>query len=206
MSKSDYIPHADNDLLIWHGRFKTNLTGLQSQLGLSAEDIAVIDADNKDLNSKITAANAATAAARHAIAEKNASSDSAENHIRALTRRIKAHPAYTDAIGSLLGIIGAENVVDLANAKPSLNGSDQTDGVVILKYQKNKSDGVNIYCQRENDANFVFLARNTSPPFTDNRPLLVAGKPELRRYTAVYVLNDQEIGHFSDELVLTCAP
>lgn len=196
MSKADYIPHTDNDLLVWHGRFKTNLAGLQSQLGLSAEDVAVIDADNSDLNAKITAA----------TAEKNASSNTAENHVRAITRRIKAHPAYNDAIGNLLGIIGAENAVDLSNTKPSLNGSDQTGGVVILKYLKSKSDGVNIYSQRENDPDFVFLARNTTPPFTDNRPLLAAGKPELRRYTAVYVLNDQEIGHFSDELVLTCAP
>ena len=206
MSKGDYIPHTDNDLLVWHGRFKTNLASLQSQLGLSAEDIAVIDADNSDLNVKITAANAAVAAARHATAEKNVSSSTAENHVRAITRRIKAHPAYNEAIGNLLGIIGAENVVDLTNTKPSLNGSDQTGGVVILKYLKSKSDGVNIYSQRENDADFVFLARNSTPPFTDNRPLLAVGKPELRRYTAVYVLNDQEVGHYSDELVLTCAP
>ena len=39
-----------------------------------------------------------------------------------------------------------------------------------------------------------------------NRPLLAAGKPELRKYKAVYVLSDEEIGLFSDEVVVNCAP
>ncbi len=66
------------------------------------------------------------------------------------------------------------------------------------------------------DADFVFLARDTAPaapksdegwsPYIDNRPLLVATKPELREYKAVYVQNDAEIGLFSDEVVVNCAP
>jgi hypothetical protein len=39
-----------------------------------------------------------------------------------------------------------------------------------------------------------------------SRPLLVATKPELREYKTVYVLNDAEIGLFSDEVVVNCAP
>lgn len=206
MAKSDYIPHPDNDLLVWHDRFKSNLQLKHTDLGLTKEDMLMIDADNNDLHAKITAASTAAAAARHATSEKSASRDTAEEHVRAFTRRIKAHPAYTEAMGNLLGIIGAENSLDLANSKPTLSGKDQSSGVVILKYVKSKSDGVNIYSQRENDADFVFLTRNNSPSYTDNRPLLVQGKPELRRYTAVYVVNDAEVGLFSDELVISCAP
>jgi hypothetical protein len=40
----------------------------------------------------------------------------------------------------------------------------------------------------------------------DNRPLLHAGKPELRRYTAVYTIKNREVGQFSDKLVISCAP
>jgi len=40
----------------------------------------------------------------------------------------------------------------------------------------------------------------------DNRPLLAAGQPELREYKAVYVQSDKEIGLFSDEVVVNCAP
>jgi hypothetical protein len=38
------------------------------------------------------------------------------------------------------------------------------------------------------------------------RPLLVPGKPEIREYKAMFVLNDEEIGIFSHELVVNCAP
>ena len=59
---------------------------------------------------------------------------------------------------------------------------------------------------RDGDADFVFLARDTASPYIDNRPLLVATKPELREYKAVYVQSDAEIGLFSDEVVVNCAP
>ena len=68
---------------------------------------------------------------------------------------------------------------------------------------------------------FVFLARDTclrregrgygrqaAPPYIDNPDAsgLVATKPELREYKAVYVQSDAEIGLFSDEVVVNCAP
>src|SRR5206468_3719273 len=79
-------------------------------------------------------------------------------------------------------------------------------GVVQLDFDKSISDGVNIYAKRDGDADFVFLARDTASPYIDNRPLLVATKPELREYKAVYVQSDAEIGLFSDEVVVNCAP
>ena len=88
--------------------------------------------------------------------------------------------------------------------------------VVELAFDKSISDGVNIYAKRDGDADFVFLAcragvrrrraRDTASPYVDNRPLLAVGKPELREYKAVYVLSDAEIGLFSDEVVVNCAP
>jgi len=105
-----------------------------------------------------------------------------------------------------LGIIGAEINTDLSDSKPALKAVDQTGGIVILSFLKAKSDGINIYSQRENESEFVFLARDTQTRYVDNRPLLAAGKPELRRYTAVYVVKDMEVGQFSDELVVSCAP
>src|SRR5438094_10351722 len=79
-------------------------------------------------------------------------------------------------------------------------------GVVELDFDKSISDGVNIYAKRDGDADFVFLARDTASPYIDNRPLLVATKPELREYKAVYVQSDAEIGLFSDDVVVNCAP
>lgn len=206
MAKSDYFPHPDSDLLVWHDRFKVNLAQTQAELGLSATDIASVESDNLELHYKISAGNAALAAARHATAAKTASVNNIEAKTRALVRRVKAHPAYSDALGNLLGIIGAEDTTKLADAKPVLTGVDQTGGVVVLNFVKSRSDGINIYCQREGESEFVFLARDTVPPYVDNRPLLAPGKPELRRYTAVYIAKDAEVGQYSDELVVNCAP
>jgi len=48
--------------------------------------------------------------------------------------------------------------------------------------------------------------RDTASPYVENRPLLVAGKPELREYKCVYVRDDAEIGLFSPEVVVNSAP
>jgi hypothetical protein len=40
----------------------------------------------------------------------------------------------------------------------------------------------------------------------DNRPVLVAGKPELREYKAVLFVADNEASQFSDGITVNCAP
>jgi hypothetical protein len=101
---------------------------------------------------------------------------------------------------------GAQDTTNLSTSKPDFSGKDQTGGTVELQFSKSTSDGVNIYSKRNNDADFVFLARDTSSPYVDNRPLLAAGKPELRHYKAVYVPSDAEIGQFSNDVVVNCQP
>src|SRR5437870_2065641 len=90
-------------------------------------------------------------------------------------------------------------------------------GVVELDFDKSISDGVNIYAKRDGDADFAFLARDTAPalpksdeggsPYIDNRlPALHSLGEGGREYKAVYVQSDAEIGLFSDEVVVNCAP
>jgi hypothetical protein len=43
----------------------------------------------------------------------------------------------------------------------------------------------NICSRHDGDTDFKFLARDTVPPYVDNRPMLVAGKPELPGVPAV---------------------
>lgn len=52
----------------------------------------------------------------------------------------------------------------------------------------------------------MFLARDTSSPYVDIRPMLVAGKPENRQYKAIYVQADGEIGQASDIVTLVSLP
>jgi len=97
---------------------------------------------------------------------------------------------------------GCQNLCSLR----SLLCKSGSGGVVHLDFDKSTSDAVNIYAKRGDEADFSFLARHTASPYIDNRPLLVATKPELREYKAVYVQSDAEIGLFSDEVVVNCAP
>ena len=76
----------------------------------------------------------------------------------------------------------------------------------------NRGNGERSLCSRSlllnpgRDGEFKFLARDTVPPYVDNRPMLVPGKPELRNYKAVFVVADQEVSQFSDEITVNCAP
>ncbi len=203
MPKSTFIPPADADFLVW---FDHLLSNLSSDNGVAAADLANLNAANADLHAKTAASSNAAAIAKQATADKSTSRHTAETLIRAEVRRIKARSGYSESLGLQLGIEGAEYTNNLSEASPSLTGIDQTGGIVSLAYNKNKSDGVNLYCQRENDADWVLLARATVSPYIDNRPLLQIGKPELRRYTAVYILKDKEVGKYSNDLVVTCAP
>ena len=115
-------------------------------------------------------------------------------------------PSSNAGFGQQLGIEGPEDTTDLTTAKPNLQGISQPHGCIELRFNKSKSDGVNIYSQREGETQFTYLARDTSSPYIDNRPCAVLGRPEVRRYKAVYVLNDQEVGLFSDEVPVTCLP
>ncbi len=203
MSKSTFIPRADHDFLAWMEHFIANL---KPDLGATEVDLAILKAASDDFHIKIAHTNDAAALAKQATAEKSASRDNVETLVRAVVRKIKAHSDYTEGKGALLGIVGPENTRDLATTHPDLTGIDQTGGQVVLIFTKFNSDGVNIYSQRENDADWVLLGRATVSPFLDNRPLLHIGKPELRRYTAIYMIKDQEIGQYSDDLVINCAP
>ncbi|MDD5265875.1 MAG: hypothetical protein PHO08_01935 [Methylococcales bacterium] len=203
MPKSTFIPNADHDFLIWLDHFIANLT---PEYGVLESDLNALKAASADFRAKTAHANDVAALGKQATADKNASRAIAEALIRAEVRRIKARSDYTEGKGAHLGIEGPENTYDLSTAHPDLTGIDQTGGVVALSFSKYKSDGINIYCQRENDADWVLLARATVSPYLDNRPLLHIGKPELRRYTAVYMLKDKEIGQYSDDIVINCAP
>src|SRR6266446_9295059 len=99
------------------------------------------------------------------------------------------------------GMAGATRIITPNKGKENLCSlllKSGSGGVVELDFDKSISDGVNIYAKRDGDADFIFLARDTAPalpksdeggsPYIDNPDAsgLVATKPELREYKAVY--------------------
>lgn len=203
MPKSNFMPTSDHELLVWLDHFIANLT---PEHGVSESSFAALKAAIEDFHAKTNFASNAAAISKQATADKKDSHQTIDKLIRAEARRIKAGSNYTEGMGAHLGIEGSEYINDLTTSIPNLSGIDQTGGNVVLSFTKNKSDGINIYCQRENDSDWVLLGRATVSPYLDNRPLLQTGKPELRRYSAVYMSKDKEVGKYSNDLVVNCAP
>jgi hypothetical protein len=203
MTKLDFIPAADQDFHAWFEHLATNL---RTDFGVTSADITALQAAQTDFNAQMTNITNTTALAKQATSNKIESRQHAEDLIRTLVRRIKAHSDYTLGMGAKLGIIGSSHQHDLVNSHPVLKGTDLTGGQVTISFTKYHSDGINIYCKREGDLDWVLIGRATLSPYVDMRPLLEIGKPELRHYCAVFMLKDQEIGHYSDEIVISCAP
>lgn len=201
--KTNFIPNSDDACLTWHDNL---LTKLVPEDGLPEASINDLKAVNADLHTKLANACAAQASSKEATSAKMSSRRTLELVTRSAVRLIKASPHYTEDKGFRLGVVGPEVIMGLNTASPDLTAEDKTGGTVVLSFTKRRSDGVNIYCQREGDSDWVILGRATASPYQDNRPLLQTGKPELRRYTAVYMKRDQEIGSFSADQVVNCAP
>lgn len=123
--------------------------------------------------------------------------------IGGIVQRIKGYKnAYTTGIGEDLGIVGDESSFDPNTFTPEFKGTATPDGAKLV-FKKDESEGVNIYSRMAGAAEFTFLARDTESPYIDNRPLAEAGKPEVREFRCRAVLNDVEIGNFSDVVRVT---
>ncbi len=206
MAKSDYVPKSDGDFLAWLENLAHNAEAHQAELILSPALSIKLKSAPVDFRAKLAASIQAQAAYNQASQEKKASRREHEATARAAARQAKASDGYTEALGALLQIIGPEDSTDYSSLKPDLTAADQGGGKVELSFSKLRTDGVNIYAFDEAKGQFAFLARDTQAPYLDNRPLAAPGKPELRRYKAVYVLGDEEIGLSSDEIVANCTP
>jgi len=96
--------------------------------------------------------------------------------------RIKAHAAYTEAMGMDLQIIGPEDTAEHLTPEFKLkvqDGSGQQE--VEIKFTKFGHDGVYIELRRNAGA-WGFLAIDTNSPYDDDTPLLASPAPEQREY------------------------
>lgn len=206
MAKGDYLKKTEADYLGQHDAWKTAAHDVGASVGFSAGDLTAIDADNTALHADIAASTAADALAQQKTQTKQATVKAVKARHRAKAQQTKKDPNYTPALGEQLQIVGDEDSTDLSTAKPTLTVKALAHGHAEAGFDKSISQGINLYCQRGSETGPVYLARDTTSPYVDNRPLLVAGQPETRTYTAIYVVNDEEIGLVSDAVVVVCKP
>lgn len=120
-----------------------------------------------------------------------------------MVNRIKAHQSYTTAIGQNLGIELTNNQkIDLDAAQPTLKAV-MRGGQVNLLWKRGKLGGILI--EKDSGAGFVTLDKDFHPDFIDNSILPEQGQSALWKYRAIYLVNDEKVGSWSDIVSITVA-
>lgn len=225
MAKTYYLPTGDRNKALWHRNFSTTFAGYASLLGFTEADVASLNNDSAAFTYVLDDMELFKSEAQERTSYKDLLRDGASGtalgpfpavpilpkaptavaagifpRVTSMVKRIKAHPNYTEAIGRDLGIIGADDSSTQRIAlKPTLTLS--TDGgAVVVKYTKGNTAGIRLLCCRGSETEFTLLATVTKPTYKDNRPNLVAGQPEQRKYCAWFLQDDQPTGQCSDEV------
>ena len=206
MPRNEFMPTNDAQFLVWHDKMKAAATTIGTALGITADDLTEIGTDNTAAHAKVNAAVTASTAAQTAIHQKNDALADVKANVRLFAKRVKGHRDYTEAQGIQLGIVGAEDTTDMTVEQPTLAGNPLPGFAVEVGFTKSNADAVDIYGTRDGDGASQFLGRDTQSPYVDNRLPLVPGKPEIRKYKGIYVVKNQQIGSFSDEITVVCQP
>lgn len=120
-----------------------------------------------------------------------------------LVARIKSAPAYTEAIGEALGIVGDEQVIDIPNMKPVLKSRLDSGRPLIIWKKGPAADVLDIYVDRKDGLGFVFLATDTQPDYLDTFPVPAGVTTAVWDYKAIYRIGDDTVGQFSEPIQVT---
>ena len=197
--KNDPTNSTQDSFLDNHDMLKAGLTNpAVVALNISPADQATITADNTTLHAAKSADDIAAATAQQSTKDKNNAFTLGKSNYRAIRQRIMKSVGYTPAIGELLGLelpqSTAPAVVLGSGIALVMHGAALITGGAQIKCTKGDAQAVDVYSQRDGDANPVFLKRVAYFPYVDNRPLLVAGKPEKRTYFGIAVRHDEQYG------------
>ncbi len=121
-------------------------------------------------------------------------------------KTIKAAPGYTEAIGLQLGVVGQEDTAEHPLPEFSLK-AERGGGCECVKilFKKFGRQGVVIYGRR-GGGDWELLAIDLSSPYMDERPMMIAGVPEVREYRLQYYDNAAPSGGFTEVQSITVSP
>lgn len=120
---------------------------------------------------------------------------------RQRAERIKAHPAYTPAIGEDCRIVAPAGPPPADH--PTLQAFAETSFAVRLTFAMLGHDQIEIQSQRAGETEWVTITFDTNSPYIDGRPPLVANTPEERRFRARFRDGDVPFGNWSDTVIVT---
>lgn len=231
MPNTDYLPNADNDLLVWFNSFQLKFAHYGPTLGFTAADVTGVADDYNMLAYVVQASELIRNESQARTSYKNVVRDGPLGtvqptppsvptltppttivppgitpRLRALVQRLKTQPGYTDSIGSDLGIIATAAAPSTTPAKPTATTSAEPGSTVRIDWVKGGFDGVLVESQRGDEAVWTPLGTDLQSPYNDTRAPLHPGAPEVRRYRLRYVKGDAPTGDYSDTMTVTTSP
>lgn len=227
------LPTKDNERITWSLNFETEFPALAATLGFSNAAMTALLQDSAAMRNAILTAQVGAAFSKSCTAFKNdmlggvgenAQTPTAPTFtppppppapvdagiIERLSNAMntaKLSSGYTQTIGEALMI--HKQPADSAippDAKTSIKATAMTDSVVRLDWTKGKFDGVFVDSQRDDETDWTRIGFDNRSPFEDDRPPLVAGKPEERRYRMRYFIDNQAVGAWSDTINVITLP
>ena len=234
MKRQPYFPRTVAERPEWFHNFATELPLANAALGLPAADVTARTADASYseylCGAWLTAVRefgpACTASVEEFLGGTGAGAfvppvftapplpagvaavpPGALERIFAFVQTIKASPNYTEAIGLQLGIVGQQDAAEHLLPEFTVEAERGADSCecVKIRFKKFGRQGVVIHSRRGGGA-WEMLAIDLNSPYLDERPLLVAGQPEMREYKLQFYDDAGPAGGFTAVTTVTVSP
>ncbi len=219
MPKSDYLKKRDADFAAQLNTFKLNIGPYSATLGVTAAQITAQAADAASFSYALAMQDVCINCGQQWTAWKDFMRDGGtqsttapatalfppavpavdpgvELRFRALVKQIKAHPAYNEGIGQVLGVEGpVQTGPDFAVLRPHLTLVINGGQVVIRwSWEGNSAflDMLEIQVDRADGKGFVTLAFDTTPDYTDTTPFPATAVKWT--YKAIFRVGDARVG------------
>jgi hypothetical protein len=230
MAKSDFLKAKDASFGAQLTTFKTEIPNYATALGLTTAQVTAQGADCDRYNYELAVATVYSNAAEQwtqwkKFIRRGGTAPMAgapvaptlptlvapvaagiEARFRALVRSIKANANYNQPMGQILGIEGdEEGGPDFTTLKPILTLTPSGGNMMVGWTWQGESkflDAIEILVNR--GAGYVPLTIDTTPGYLDTEPAPAA--PGQWLYKAIYRVEDQRVGQWSDPVCINVGP
>ncbi len=223
MAKDYFLPRTDKDRAVWLTNFANKFATLAAGMGFLPADITSVNNDATMFTYLINQVETFTTAKEQRVNYKNLIKNGPLGspggvlpviptvpaapavvtpgifpRISQLVQRIKNNATYTEAMGHDMGIIGAEQTSLRVEMKPVLK-LVMKGGQVEVQWTKGDADALMIESDK-GSGSWQFLAIDTVPHYPDTTTI---SAPSLWKYRAMYMVNDERVGQWSDVASIT---
>ena len=208
MIRKDYVPQEESALLTWADNLATQsgFAANQTAMDWNATEAALIGSSGGSITTAVMAKEAARGAYLSAVAAADAQIGTALGAIRPLVASGKDSPLYTDAVGQLLQVIGAEVAFNPQTYKADLRDVTPVgNGTLRVKFAKalGELDAARLFTRHAGQTAWTVAATMMRSPFLHHMTLTTPGVPEAIEVRIRGLVGNEEIGEYSDIAAVT---